>query len=235
MEPYTPFCGNPPLPAELLTRWTLDPALLAGLAVALAAGLTAAEDRRKLMLGWALVAFLFVSPLCAASMALFSARVAQHVLLTLVAAPVIAAALPRLSLPAFPAAGLFALLFWGWHAPQPYAATLQSDLVYWTMHVSLTGAAVLLFASLRGAPEQGLMAGAFTAAQLTAYAVLLTLAPTPWHDWHMLTTLPYGITALEDQQLAGALMWVAGGAVFLALVGWLALGFVNASRKTAAS
>ncbi|MEX3316942.1 cytochrome c oxidase assembly protein [Sulfitobacter sp. PS-8MA] len=217
-DPYTPFCGTPPLPGELLTRWTLDPALLAGLALFTVALWVTAERRRQSMTGAALVAFLFISPLCAASMALFSARVGQHILLTLVAAPIIAAALPRLRLPVWPMALLFAVLFWVWHLPAPYAATLRSDGVYWAMHLSLTGAAIALFAGFRGAGARAAVPAVFTAAQLTAFAVTLTLAPTAWHDWHAMTALPYGLSSLADQQLAGALMWVAGGGLFMVLV-----------------
>lgn len=220
MEPdaYTPFCGTPPLPGDLLTRWTLDPLLLAGLLLFTAALWVTAERRGQAMSGAALVAFLFISPLCAASMALFSARVGQHILLTLVAAPLIAAALPRLRLPVWPVALLFAALFWVWHSPTPYAATLQSDVTYWAMHLSLTGTAIALFASFRSAGAQAAVPAVFTAAQLTAFAVTLTLAPTAWHDWHAMTALPYGLSALADQQLAGALMWVAGGGLFMVLV-----------------
>ena len=44
-DAYTPFCGTPPLPGELLTRWTLDPFLLVGL-VAFAALLWTRAERR---------------------------------------------------------------------------------------------------------------------------------------------------------------------------------------------
>lgn len=227
METYIPYCGAPPLPTELWGRWMLDPLLLGGLVLALITGLYVARDRWRLIFGWALVVILFVSPLCAASMALFSARVAQHILLTFVAAPLVAAALPRLRLPGLPAAGAFAALFWFWHAPAPYQATLSSDLIYWAMHISLFAAATALFASLRGKPEHGLPAAALTGAQMTAYAVMLTLSPVPWHDAHLTTTLPYGLDPLADQQLAGALMWVVGGLFFLIVIGTLAFRFVQ--------
>src|SRR6056297_2428630 len=158
MDPYVPFCGVPPLPAELWTRWTFDPFLLAGLSLFLVAGHRLATDRRRFLLAWGLVALLFVSPLCAASMALFSARVGQHILLALLAAPLMASALPALRARSLPIAGVFALLFWGWHAPVPYQATLESDVVYWAMHLSLFGAALALFSALRAAPERGLAA-----------------------------------------------------------------------------
>lgn len=227
MDAYTPFCGTPPLPAELWLRWTLDPLLLAGLAVALAVGMWAAAHRGRMLAGWALVALLFVSPLCAASMALFSARVAQHILLTLVAAPLIALALPRVRMPALPLAGLFALLFWGWHAPGPYAATLQSDIVYWAMHLSLTGSAIALFTAIAATPERALPAAGLTGAQLTFYAVLITLSPDPWHAWHVTHAVPFGLSGLADQQLAGGLMWVAGGAAFMAAIAAFAWRFLR--------
>lgn len=225
MDTYIPFCGAPPLPQDLWTRWTFEPALLVGLALVWVIGWGVAENRPRFALGWGLVALLFVSPLCAASMALFSARVGQHILLTLVAAPLLAAALPRLRLPALPFAALFAALFWIWHSPGPYAATLAGDGAYWAMHLSLFAAATLLFATMRAAPERALPAAALTGAQLTLYATLITLSPSAWHDWHLATTLPYGLTALTDQQLAGALMWVAGGALFLTSIATLTLRF----------
>lgn len=226
METYIPFCGAPPLPSELWSRWTLDPILLGGLALALLAGLSVAIRRGRFLAAWGLVVLLFVSPLCAASMALFSARVGQHVLLTLLAAPLLASALPAVRWPALPLAAVFAVLFWTWHAPAPYAATLQSDLAYWAMHLSLFASATLLFAAMRARPERAPAAAALTGAQLTLYATLVTLAPTAWHDWHLATTAPFGLSPLADQQLAGALMWVGGGALFLATVATLAARFL---------
>ena len=225
MTPYIPFCGAPPLPAELWTRWTLEPSLLISLALTYLVGWGITENRGRFAIAWGLVTLLFVSPLCAASIALFSARVGQHILLTLVAAPVLAASLPTLRWPPLPIAGLFAALFWIWHAPGPYQATLDSDLAYWSMHVSLFAAATLLFATMRARPERALLAAALTGAQLTLYATLVTLSPVAWHDWHIATTLPYGLSALSDQQLAGALMWVAGGALFLTSIATLTLRF----------
>ncbi|SOE17153.1 putative membrane protein [Hoeflea halophila] len=217
-DAYIPFCGTPPLPEQLLTSWTLDPFLLFGLAIFSALLWWQAERRGTALGGAVLVTLLFVSPLCAASMALFSARVGQHILLTLVAAPLLAAALPRLRLPVWPVSLAFALLFWGWHMPIPYAATLKADLTYWVMHLSLTGTAVALFVAFRAAGALAAVPAVFTAAQLTAFAVVLTLAPSAWHDWHAFTAPPYGLSALGDQQLAGALMWVAGGGLFMVLV-----------------
>lgn len=242
MDDYTPFCGTPPLPGELLTRWTFDPVLIVGLGVALVLAWAATRqatqgERRQVLAGWALAAVLFVSPLCAASMALFSARVAQHLLLTLVAAPLLAPILRGRTPPPALAALAFAGLFWVWHLPGPYGATLRSDGIYWAMHLSLLGSAVVLWAAFRShaarAPFATALAAAGTAAQMTLLSVLLVTSDRLWHPWHELTTVPYGMSAMGDQTLAGGLMWVAGGLIFVALVARIAFRFVQPAQAPA--
>lgn len=225
----TPYCGLPPAPGGV--AWNLDPLLIAALlALLLAAWPFAAGRRRWLLAGWGVAAALLVSPLCNLSVALFSARVAQHLGLLAVAAPLLALALAR---PA-PGAGqlalagfAFALALWGWHLPGPYDLTFRSDLAYWAMQASLTGAAAWLWHGLlRGAearPEAVLLAGMATAAQMGGLGALLTFAPRPLFLPHGLTTFAWGLTPLEDQQLGGLLMWVPGGLAF-ALVALPALG-----------
>ena len=60
-DAYTPFCGTPPLPGELLTRWTLDPFLLVGLVAFAALLWTRAERRGQALSGAALVARISTS------------------------------------------------------------------------------------------------------------------------------------------------------------------------------
>ena len=43
---------------------------------------------------------------------------------------------------------------------------------------------------------------------------LLALARRPWYWSHLGTTRPWGLTPLEDQQLAGLIMWIPGGLFF---------------------
>ena len=46
-----------------------------------------------------------------------------------------------------------------------------------------------------------------------ALGVLLTFAPTPWYAHHAPGL--FGLTAVEDQQLGGLVMWVPGGLAYL--------------------
>src|SRR3546814_2499798 len=91
------YCGAAPAPAELLARWNVDPVLLATLVAAALAGGHALRSyparRRSFLAAIALLAVLFISPFCALTSALFSARVVHHVLLPACAAPLLAAAI----------------------------------------------------------------------------------------------------------------------------------------------
>jgi len=225
---YVPFCGMPPVPAELMARWTLDPFLLAGLVAAWAFGfwrLAKGPRRTSYFAGLAITAIMFVSPLCALSMALFSARVGQHLVLTLIAAPLLARAFNGRRVSPMAAAIVFSGFFWFWHLPTPYQATLESDWTYWAMHLSLLGAAVAYWAAIitqmQSRPLQSFLSAIVVGTQMSVLSALLVFSGEPWHLWHEATTPPYGLTALTDQALAGGMMWVFGAAVFVAAIGLL--------------
>ncbi|HEY8004654.1 MAG TPA: cytochrome c oxidase assembly protein, partial [Phenylobacterium sp.] len=213
----TPYCGEPPSPATLLLRWNLDPLLMGVMLAALGLYLARAREHRRsevqaFVAGWALTSVALMSPLCALSVSLFSARIGQHMLLTLAAAPLVAMGRPFGRLGegrALPAAIAFAILLWVWHAPGPYAATFLSPAVYWEMHASLFGSAVWLWSGLLGPqPRAGAIgAAAFSMIQMGLLGALITLAPRPLYAPHLLTTTAWGLSQLEDQQLGGALMW----------------------------
>ncbi len=209
------YCGPAAVPADFWSRWNTDPLLIAallGLALALISGRS--QNRRA---GWgalALLALVFISPLCALSSALFSARVFHHVVLVAAVAPLLALALPlkRIGSPAMPA--LIALhtgAMWLWHAPGPYSFALASVPAYWLMQLSLLGSAWLLWRAILAPATTGGMAfmglGA-TIAQMGLLGALLVFAPRPLYGEHLATTAAWGLNPLADQQLAGLLMWV---------------------------
>ena len=215
-----PFCGLPPLPGEL--GWNLDPLLLGVLLAGLGWIGWRGTERRLLLAGWGVLAVALLSPLCGLAVALFSARVGQHLVVMLVAAPLLALGLrARAASPGELAssAAVFALVLWLWHMPAPYGWTFRSDVAWWAMHASLFGSAVWLWHGVMraGRVDAALLSGLGTAAQMGALGAFLTFAPRPLFVPHALTTLPWGMTPLEDQQLGGLLMWVPGGIAFAGL------------------
>jgi len=235
-----PYCGSPPAPGELLMRFNLDPTLIVALlSLALAhltylRGATRSSLRPYACVGWTVAAAALLSPLCALSVSLFAARVGQHMLLLLVAAPLIAYAWPPARKSAggggracwalwMPAAAFFAAL-WFWHMPDPYDRTFRSVFVYWCMHVTLFGSATFLWRGLlhhdsRQTPA-AVAIGAFTSIHMGLLGAILTFAGRPLFTWHLLSmTSRWGVTPLQDQQLGGTFMWVPGMLLFV----WLAI------------
>jgi putative membrane protein len=107
--------------------------------------------------------------------------------------------------------------------PAPYAATFASVRLYWTMHLTLFGAAIWLWRELlqhsTGQTGAALAAGAVTFVQMGLLGAVLTFADHPIFISHFATTQAWGFSPLQDQQLGGVFMWVPGTALFL----WVAL------------
>jgi putative membrane protein len=246
---YEPYCGNPPVPGQLLDSWNLDPVLLtilACVAALYAMGVSRTRnvtrrERAAFWIGWSVATAALVSPLCSLSVALFSARVGQHMVLTVVAAPLlILGGVGQIisevtsgkgvlwpAIRAFIKAvgnwpiGLvsFAAFLWLWHVPVLYDSTLRSNTAYWIMHLSLFGSALLLWRELlqTGAERRliGFGTGFLTSLHMGSLGALLTFAPSSIYTSHQPTTWPWGLSALADQQLGGLIMWVPGCIVFI--------------------
>jgi putative membrane protein len=224
----TSYCGAAPSPAEWISRWNFDPVLLLGLVLCAALALRAQHPRLALG-GVALLAVAFVSPLCALSVALFSARAVHHILIVAVAAPLFALAFPSrrihgLGLPLLVATATL----WLWHVPSLYDRALTDSATYWIMQVSLLATALWLWRALFSAPAvPATLAAIFAMVQMGMLGALLTFAAQPLYQAHAGTTLPWGMDQLADQQLAGLIMWAPGMipyAIIAALIGrrlWL--------------
>ncbi len=217
---WIPYCGAAPQPWELAGRWNLDPALLAALALG-AAGLLlwrrGAAPRWLIIAALGLLIVAFVSPLCALASGLFSARTVHHLILTSLAAPLLAWALPAPGRPRLLVwTGASVLVFWLWHLPGAYAAALSSDAVYWLMQLSLLGAAVGFWLQVRAASAPAATLGlAGVMVQMGLPAAVLTFAPQALYAPHFTGPQAFGLTSLEDQQLAGLILWVLGAAPYL--------------------
>jgi putative membrane protein len=215
---WIPYCGSAPSPTELWGRWNADPLLAVVLIAGLAIMTWRAPQRPFAVAAFAVLAVGFVSPLCALSSALFSARTVHHLLLLCAAAPLLAWSLPR------PTHGRIALatlvqtaVFWVWHAPPAYAAAMSSPSVYWLMQLSLLGSAIWFWAAARAAPAPSAVAALLVAmVQMGLLGALITFAGQPLYEPHFASTLAWGLTPLEDQQAAGLIMWTPAAAIYMA-------------------
>lgn len=218
------YCGPSPMPGTLLEHWNFDPVLIATLVGMMLLGpRLPVLERRCLVAAVAALTVAFVSPLCALSVALFSARAVHHLVLVGVAAPLLAVVAGR-GVRVGMAAGLVAatVSLWLWHIPALYDAALANKAVYWVMQATLLGGAWAFWRAVFAAAPAVAAAGiAGGAAQMGMLGAILSFAPRPLYVSHLASTIPYGMGPLADQQLAGLLMWVIGLLPYAVAAGWL--------------
>jgi putative membrane protein len=265
--------GRPAAPHDLWAAWNLDPLLLAGLVfVAWAYRRGAAGGRRRQVDAWrarcftgalVVVGVALISPLDALSGALASAHMVQHVLLLLVAAPLLALSTPmdtllrgspaavrqasmrwrrRLKLtrgnlrPLRHPAAVWLLhvgTLWFWHAAGTYNAAVEHHLLHVIEHASFLVTGLLFWRVVIGAREADRVSNGFgillvfaMAMQSVFLSALLTFARAPWYGAYAVTTKPWNLDPLADQQLAGVIMWIPAGLVYVGaglglLVAWI--------------
>lgn len=114
-----------------------------------------------------------------------------------------------------------AVVLWGWHAPFLFSAALRLRWVHELQHTSfLLGALVFWWALLqgRGRGREGVAVFyLFTTLLHTGLlGALLTFSDRAWYAPYEATAPAWGLSAVQDQQLGGLIMWVPGGVAYLA-------------------
>lgn len=177
--------GEPLQPHDLWSAWVFAPGiaiplLVSGLLYLLGTRRAVGLRRWEIVCfwtGWISLTVALVSPLHPLGESLFSAHMAQHELLMVVAAPLLVLGRPivaflwalplslrrrfgkamKASIPQaiwrtltdpFGAWLLHAVVLWGWHIPRLFQATLASDAVHSAQHISFLGSALLFWWAL---------------------------------------------------------------------------------------
>jgi putative membrane protein len=170
--------------------------------------------------GWLVVAVALLSALHHYAERLLWAHMVQHELLMVVAAPLLVLGkpveawrwvfplrIPRLlGDPAF-AWALHALGIWLWHVPVLFEAAVRDPWLHLAQHTSFFLPAAIFWWSVLapGTRPLAAIAALFTTMLHTgALGALLTFSPASWYAGY----------ALEDQQLAGLVMWVPAGVAY---------------------
>jgi putative membrane protein len=126
---------------------------------------------------------------------------------------------------------------WIWHLPALFQATLRSDLVHTFQHASFFGSALLfwwaIIASPRGAASYG--AGVLylftTSIHSGILGAFLTFSSHVLYPVYSDSTVNWGFTPLEDQQLGGLIMWVPAGLVYIVAALFMFAGWIAESEK----
>jgi putative membrane protein len=115
-------------------------------------------------------------------------------------------------------------VLWAWHAPSLFQATLTSDWVHTAQHLSFLLSALFFWWAVlheRTGDAAGMNRGmallyVFTTAVHTSIlGALLTFSPSVWYPAYSQTAPAWGLSALEDQQIGGLIMWVPAGLTYI--------------------
>jgi putative membrane protein len=158
---------------------------------------------------------------------------ARRSLGTLAAAPPIAAlwiALTNASL----ATALHVATVFAWHTPFLFEAATNNPFLHKLQHATFLVTALLFWWAVLNLPKRQLGAGAAhlfaTMMAMSLLGALLTLTPRLWYPSY--SSPPFGFTPLEDQQLAGLVMWIPGCAVYaIAALVFLAVWIAASSGR----
>lgn len=111
---------------------------------------------------------------------------------------------------------------WMWHVPATFQAGLASNGVHALQHASFLFSALLFWWAVLGRQggTQGRGAAVlylFTTMMHTgALGALFTMSESVWYPYYGSKAQAFGLTALEDQQLGGLIMWIPGGLAYVA-------------------
>ena len=95
-------------------------------------------------------------------------------------------------------------------------AVLSNDAAYWAMQLTFLGSAVWFWMAVRSASAPAAAANLLVAmVAMGLLGALITFAAAPLYAPHLLTTGAWGFTPLEDQQVAGLIMWAPAAGLYL--------------------
>jgi putative membrane protein len=111
---------------------------------------------------------------------------------------------------------LHAIAIWAWHAPALFDAAVTDVVIHRLQHLSFFLTAVLFWWSVFRRSEIGPAAWQVFVTMLhtSALGALMALTPRVLYVAQTATASAWGLTPLEDQQLAGIIMWVPAGTIY---------------------
>lgn len=172
-------------------------------------------------------------PLDGRADATFAAHMVQHVALTMAAAPLLAAGLPRWRLRVHPVPAWLAFAATGWlvHFTPLFEAATGSLPVHVVEHALLLGTAVAFWAQVAGPAARmphplRLLYLVVAMPQNTFLALAISSSTRVLYEHYA-----GGLDPLGDQRLAGGVMWIAGDLVLLGAVLLTAAAWARAEER----
>lgn len=215
--------------------------------------------------GMAVLVVALLSPLDTLSDDLFSVHMVQHLLLLLLAPPLLVYSRPAIVfLWAFPLRGrkkigfawsslglsrgvgllMHPLLVWMlstgififWHLPGPYDWALKHEVIHVLEHLTFFLSALMFWTIVIEPSGRRRIGYGATLVFVGSTAILsglpgalMILAPRPLYAAQ--NSVAWGLTQLQDQQLAGVIMWVPAGLAYVVAIAWLFIKWMDDAER----
>jgi cytochrome c oxidase assembly factor CtaG len=157
---------------------------------------------------------------------LFSAKLPFRMILHLLTTPLVAMV-------------IFLIVIGIWHVPRYYDAAQGASWIHYLEHVMFLGAALLYWwpvihpsggkRRLGYGPALGYLLPSLVQGMIIG--AILTFAKEPLYETYKAVPRVWGLSALADQQLAGIIMWLVGGFIYLVPVFVLLSLFMKAEEE----
>jgi putative membrane protein len=135
---------------------------------------------------------------------------------------------------------IHAMALWIWHIPALFQATIDNDFIHSLQHMSFLFSALLFWWAIMHGHKKisgyglAVLYMFTTALHSGLLGALLTFTTSIWYPVYATTAKPWGLTALQDQQLGGLIMWVPAGVVYIVAGVALFAGWMRESENRAA-
>jgi putative membrane protein len=134
---------------------------------------------------------------------------------------------------------LFMGTMWLWHIPIAYQLALRNPYVHFAEHLSMFATAAFFWWPIIGpAPvrtrlnyPQRLIYMLLAVTPTAALAAMITLTGHVLYEDYAAAPRHFGMTAIEDQVMAGLIMWIPGNAVYLGTLTALFFSWAEKERE----
>jgi cytochrome c oxidase assembly factor CtaG len=128
-----------------------------------------------------------------------------------------------------------AFALWIWHIPFLFDQTLHTDWIHAAQHTTFLVTALMFWWPLVNRTHSlgyggGLVYVFTTILHTSVLGALLTFAQRPWYSSYVVIAPAWHVSALEDQQIGGLIMWIPAGTLLLIVALVLLVKWMNESQ-----
>jgi len=129
---------------------------------------------------------------------------------------------------------LHAMAIWAWHAPPLFDAAVSDPTLHRLQHLSFFATAVLFWWSVLRRSAIGAAAWHVFVTMLhtSVLGALMALSPRLLYQQDYSIAGSWGLSQLEDQQLAGLIMWVPAGTIYAGVALALIAIWINGTARS---